>query len=78
MLSTIKLKRSLRKHGSEYVGKNIDLATWRKLAIKVIVDNCKEIPAEFTLRDLFEICRENSLIVEAGGGMLKFGAWASE
>ncbi|MDP1719141.1 MAG: hypothetical protein Q8L24_01810 [bacterium] len=73
MLLVIGLKASLRKHGRKYAGKRIKLITWRRLAQKVTIDNLKEIPAEFTLRDLFEICREERWIIEAGGGMLKLG-----
>lgn len=64
------VRQALRKHGLKFAGRRLDLSTWRRLAQEVISHNLKEIPAEFTMRDFFELARSEELIIELEGGFL--------
>lgn len=64
------VRQALRKHGLKFAGRRLDLTTWKRLAQEVISYNLKEIPAEFTARDLFELARDEDLIIELESGFL--------
>ncbi len=76
----LNVRTVLRKHCFKFAGRRIDVITWRKLAEEIISNNLKEIPPEFTIRDIWEIARGDGLVIELSGGYIAISPilWTEE
>lgn len=66
----LNVRAALRKHGLKFAGRRLDLVTWRRLAQEIMSNNLKELAPEFSIRDLFELARDEGWVLELPGGFL--------
>jgi len=63
----LKVREALK----EFNGQVLDLVELRKALKSVVMKHLSEIPAEFKLRDLFDLAREENCIEEVGQGRVR-------